>query len=109
MEGDLPLCISSPNDRSDFNGLENVGALISHNPMGLHSLLQGQLYLFYHKISKPISHECQIKFISFLRNSSLFRNILHNIKYRSYHVSELVFQTFLDTVNIRQYKKINNF
>jgi hypothetical protein len=27
--------------------LENVGASTSHNPMGLHSLLQGELYLFY--------------------------------------------------------------
>jgi hypothetical protein len=26
--------------------LENVGASTSHNPMGLHGLLQGQLYLF---------------------------------------------------------------
>jgi hypothetical protein len=27
--------------------LENVGTSTSHNPMGLHGLLQGQLYLFY--------------------------------------------------------------
>jgi hypothetical protein len=26
---------------------KNVGASISQNPMGLHSLLQGQLYLFF--------------------------------------------------------------
>jgi hypothetical protein len=26
--------------------LENVGASTSHNPMGLHGLLQGKLYLF---------------------------------------------------------------
>jgi hypothetical protein len=25
---------------------ENVGASTSHNPMGLHGLLQGQLYIF---------------------------------------------------------------
>jgi hypothetical protein len=30
---------------------ENVGASTSHNSMGLHGLLQGQLYLFYVKSS----------------------------------------------------------
>jgi hypothetical protein len=33
---------------ADF--LENVGASTSHNPMGLHGLLQGYLYLFQYNI-----------------------------------------------------------
>jgi hypothetical protein len=32
----------------ESNVLEDVRALTSHTPMGLHGLLQGQLYLFFY-------------------------------------------------------------
>jgi hypothetical protein len=41
---------------------ENVGASTSHNPMGLHGLLQGQLYLYLYLTSSvnsgDMSHAC---------------------------------------------------
>jgi hypothetical protein len=33
---------------------ENVGTSTSHNPMGLHGLFQGYLYLFYTQSSEPL-------------------------------------------------------
>jgi hypothetical protein len=37
---------------ADF--LEDVEASTSHNPMGLHGLLQGELYLYFKVITLPI-------------------------------------------------------
>jgi hypothetical protein len=40
---------------------ENVGASTSHNPMGLHGLLQGQLYLFVHRYKEQESYPKFVK------------------------------------------------
>jgi hypothetical protein len=42
--------------------LENVGASTSHNPMGLHGLLQGQLYLLYYRYSRILNPLTQLQF-----------------------------------------------
>jgi hypothetical protein len=36
--------------------LDNVGSSISHNPIGLHGLLQGQLYFTYSLVTWQASH-----------------------------------------------------
>jgi hypothetical protein len=49
----LPGVKGWPGDRHLWaNCLENVGALMSHNLMGLHGLLQGLLYFFFKKKKK---------------------------------------------------------
>jgi hypothetical protein len=44
--------------------LQNVGASISHNPVGLHGLLQGQLYLFFFIIIYTKVHKASYNLMS---------------------------------------------
>jgi hypothetical protein len=63
--------------------LENVGTSTSHNPMGLHGLLQGQLYLFYQSTLKIylISWHVSAEFPPSLGMSNLLACKLLNVSY----------------------------
>jgi hypothetical protein len=94
--------------RLNTTGLENLGAPMSHNPMGLHGLLQGQIYVV---VNTRIYCSKRISYIM-ARSPSvyvIFKTMLGPNKCigRENKFKKLATRTFYELFHTRMCSKVN--